>query len=499
MFSVEINEFQRKILRPCEEYEVCLNLLNKMNLSQAVSSPLFDKVSDLSQELGTSVYVIGGFVRDHLLSRENKQDIDFVTEGDGIELAKALAERLQGKPKVSVFKRFGTAMLMYQGKQLEFVGCRKESYSKNSRKPHVERGSLEDDQNRRDFTINAMAISLVPENYGELLDPFDGIEDLEQKILRTPLAPSQTYSDDPLRMFRAIRFACQLDFDVEKESFEAIKENLHRIPVLSAERISEELHKIMKSEKPSKGFRLLDESGILEGILPELHNLHGIDEREGHLHKDNFYHTLEVLDNISQKTDQLWLRWAALLHDIGKARTKSFDAKQGWTFHMHEFIGAKMVKPLFRRLKLPLGEPLSYVQKMVRLSSRPIALVAEEASDSAVRRLLFDAGNDFEDLMKLCKADITTKNPKRKKRYIGNFEKVERKAELLEEKDRVRNFQPPIDGDFIMKTFDLKPCREVGEIKNRIKEAILDGNIENDFEQAKSFMFSIAEELKITK
>lgn len=469
-----------------------------MNLEKALSHKAFELVRDSAQELEREAYVVGGFVRDYLLERAQKQDFDFVTVGSGIELAERVHSKAKGASKLSVFKRFGTAAFKWQGVELEFVGARKESYSKDSRKPFVEDGSLDDDQKRRDFTINALAISLSPDNYGELIDPFNGIQDLEDKIIRTPLDPDVTYSDDPLRMMRAIRFAAQLNFKIEKQSFDSIKENAERINIVSKERVMDEFQKIMMTDKPSVGLKLLSDVGLMDYILPELVALKGIEEVEGQRHKDNFYHTLEVVDNIAPFTDNLWLRWAALLHDIGKAPTKRYDKRVGWTFHSHEFVGSKMAYKLFRRQKLPLGAPLKYVQKIVRLSSRPIALIDENVTDSALRRLLFDAGDDFDDLIELCKADITTKNARKQKRFKENFILVEEKIKEVEERDKVRNFQPPISGEEIMETFDLKPCKEVGEIKNAIKEAILDGEIENNYESALKYMFELGNKLYLT-
>lgn len=402
---------------------------------------------------------------------------------------------LAGNNQIQVFKTYGTAMIKWQNMQLEFVGARKESYSAESRNPMVENGSLEDDQNRRDFTINALALRLNSNTFGMLLDPFDGIQDLEKKCIRTPLNPDITYSDDPLRMLRAIRFATQLDFSIEKNSFEAILRNNKRVDILSKERIVEELHKILSCPKPSVGLLLLDSANILERILPELTALKGIEEMEGQRHKDNFYHTFEVVDNICAYTDNVWLRWAALLHDIGKASTKRFDPKNGWTFHAHEFVGAKMVYKLFKRLRMPLNEKMKYVQKLVYMSSRPIVIAQEEVTDAAVRRLIFDAGDVLEDLLKLCKADITTKNPKRFARYHNNFEIVADKIEEVEARDHVRNFQPPVSGEEIMRIFALKPCREVGDIKDAIKEAILEGQIPNEYEAAYAFMLTKAKSM----
>ncbi len=465
------------------------------NYSKALHHKIFSIISEAADELSVDAYVIGGFVRDHILERGEPTDIDIVAVGSGIALAKKVAEKLPEKTQVKVFKNFGTAMLKTDGKEIEFVGARKESYRQDSRKPIVEDGSLEDDQNRRDFTINALAIKLNKEEFGELLDPFNGYEDLQKKIIRTPLDPDITYSDDPLRMYRAIRFATQLNFMIEKESLKAISQNKDRIRIISKERIVDELNKILLSDKPSKGFALLYKTGLLEKILPELTALQGIDEVEGQTHKDNFWHTLEVVDNISENTDDLWLRWAALLHDIGKAPTKKFHKKIGWTFHGHEFVGAKMVFKLFKRLRLPLNEKMKFVQKMVLLSSRPIAIVDENVTDSAVRRLIFDAGENIEDLMILCEADITTKNPKRYKKYHKNFQVVRQKIQEVEERDHVRNFQPPVSGEEIMKTFNIQPSREVGLIKDAIKEAILEGDIPNEYEPARDFMLRKGKDL----
>ncbi len=466
------------------------------NFNQNKNIQLFETISSIAHQNQQSVYVVGGYVRDILMNRKVPTDIDFVTEGNGIQLAQSIGKAL-GNIKVSVFKRYGTAMLHYKGLDLEFVGARKESYSEDSRKPSVEEGTLEDDQKRRDFTINAMAISLNQENFGELIDPFNGVEDLENKILRTPLEPHQTYSDDPLRMMRAIRFASTLHFKIEEKSLNAIRSEVERIKIVSMERIMVEMNKIMLSSKPSKGFSLMENTGLLEKIIPELTALKGIEEIEGQRHKDNFWHTLEVVDNISKHTDKLWLRWSALMHDIGKAPTKKFVEGTGWTFHAHEFLGAKMVKKIFKRLKLPLGADMKYVQKMVKLSSRPIALISDDASDSALRRLLFDAGEDLEDLFTLCKADITTKNASKQKKFKKNFEYVAQKIKEVEEKDQVRNFQPPISGEEIMQLFNLKPSREIGILKEKVKEAILEGDIENNHEQAKAFVIEEAKKLGI--
>ncbi|PTX42361.1 tRNA nucleotidyltransferase (CCA-adding enzyme) [Christiangramia gaetbulicola] len=468
------------------------------NYSKALHHKIFNVISEAADELSVDAYVIGGFVRDHILDRGDHKDIDIVSIGSGIELAKKVAEKLPNKPKVQVFKNFGTAMLRDGDMEIEFVGARKESYRKDSRKPIVEDGTLEDDQNRRDFTINALALKLNKDGFGDLLDPFNGYEDLNNRIIRTPLDPDITYSDDPLRMYRAIRFATQLNFIIEAESLNAIERNKERIKIISKERILDELNKIMLSDKPSKGFALLYKTGLLKKILPELTALQGIDEVEGQTHKDNFWHTLEVVDNISKNTDDLWLRWAALLHDIGKAPTKKFHKKIGWTFHGHEFVGAKMVFKLFKRLRLPLNEKMKFVQKMVLMSSRPIVIADDSVTDSAVRRLIFDAGDHIEDLMTLCEADITTKNPKRFKKYHNNFKLVRKKIEEVEERDHVRNFQPPVSGEEIMETFGIKPSREVGQIKDAIKEAILEGDIPNEYEPARDFMIEKGEKLGLT-
>lgn len=459
-----------------------------MNYKQALQNPIFKIISQASKNLNLDSYVIGGFVRDFILKRGNAKDIDVVAIGSGIALAKEVSNLLPNKPKVQVFKTYGTAMLRYDDIEIEFVGARKESYNEDSRNPVVENGSLEDDQNRRDFTINALALNLSEDNFGDLLDPFNGIKDLENKIIRTPLNPDITYSDDPLRMMRAIRFATQLDFKIENQSLKAITRNNKRIKIITNERIVVELNKILESPTPSIGFLLLEKTGLLQIILPELTALKGIDEKEGQRHKDNFYHTLEVVDNIAKHTENVWLRWAALLHDIGKAPTKKFSKKVGWTFHGHEFEGSKMVYHLFKRLKMPLNDKMKYVQKLVFMSSRPIVLAQDIVTDSAVRRLLFDAGDYVDDLMTLCEADITTKNPKKFKKYHNNFKIVREKLVEVEEKDSVRNFQPPVSGEEIMETFNLKPSREVGVIKEAIKEAILEGDIPNDHEAAFNLM-----------
>ena len=460
----------------------------KTHYPEAIQENVFRTLSQAAEELELPAYVIGGYVRDFFLKRGQKKDIDVVTVGSGITLARKVEELLPHSTKVSIFKNYGTAMVKTDDLELEFVGARKESYDRGSRNPVVEDGTLEDDQNRRDFTINAMAFSLNRKNYGALLDPFNGMSDLEDKIIRTPLDPDITYSDDPLRMLRAIRFASQLGFRIESESFESIKRNAHRLEIISKERIVTEINKIMMCKEPSLGFILLEKTGLLRLIMPELISLKGIEEVEGQKHKDNFYHTLEVVDNISRNTEDLWLRWAALLHDIGKAPTKRFSKKVGWTFHGHEFKGSKMVFHLFKRLKMPLNDKMKFVQQMVRMSSRPIAVIDESATDSAVRRLVHDAGEHIEDLMTLCEADITTKNPRRFKQYHSNFQQVRDKIVEVEERDHVRNFQPPVTGEEIMIAFDLKPCKEIGMIKTAIKDSILDGVIPNEHDAAYTFM-----------
>ena len=463
------------------------------NYSQYLKHPVFKVASEIVTEMNLEAYVIGGYVRDLILERTSK-DIDIVVIGNGLDLAKAIAAKLRVK-KVTTFESFGTAHFVYKDIDVEFVGARKESYRNDSRKPMVEDGSLSDDQNRRDFTINAMALSLHKDNFGELIDPFNGVEDLKNKIIRTPLEPSQTYSDDPLRMMRAIRFATQLEFTIEKSSREALRINAERLSIISQERIIDELNKIILSKEPSRGFKLLYSSQILHQFFPEMINLYGIETKNGKSHKDNFFHTLEVLDNISPNTENLWLRWAAILHDIAKPPTKRFDKKVGWTFHGHEDLGAKMVPKIFKRMKLPMDAKMKYVQKLVRLHLRPIALVKGFVTDSAIRRLLFEAGDDIDDLMTLCNADITSKNDFKVKKYKKNFELVEERLRLVEEQDQIRNFQPPVTGQLIMETFGLSPSYEVGEIKAQIKEAILEGEIKNEEEMAIEFMMKVAKKM----
>lgn len=466
-----------------------------MNFSNKLTHPVFKVCSLVCQEENIQAYVIGGFVRDLILGRPSK-DIDIVVIGSGLDLAKKCADKLRVK-KVTLFKTYGTAQFKYKDLEVEFVGARKESYAADSRNPQVEAGSLEDDQNRRDFTINALALSLHPDTFGELIDPFGGIDDLENEIIRTPLEPSQTYSDDPLRMLRAIRFASQLDFKIESSSFEAIFKNAPRLEIITQERITEELNKIILSKKPSRGFGLLYDTKLLHQFFPEMVALAGVETMNGKTHKDNFYHTLEVLDNISENTDNLWLRWAAILHDIAKPPTKRFDAKVGWTFHGHEDLGARITPKIFKHLKLPLDHKMKYVQKLVRLHLRPISLVKGNVTDSAIRRLLFEAGDDIEDLMTLCNADITSKNEFKVKKYRKNFELVSQKLKDVEAKDHVRNFQPPITGDVIMRELGLGPTAEIGQIKAKIKEAILEGEIENDFDAAFAYMLKTAEEMNL--
>lgn len=474
-------------------------MMTQIHFQDAIKHDIFNHISKAADELQLETYVIGGFVRDYFLNRQQVKDIDIVCVGSGIKLAEQVAEDLGiRRNQVKVFKRFGTAMLRYQNIEIEFVGARKESYAKDSRNPDVEPGNLEDDQNRRDFTINALALQLNSEHFGELLDPFEGIQDLKDKIIKTPLEPELTFSDDPLRMMRAVRFSSQLQFKIEDNTFGAIKQQSHRLKIVSPERIIDDFNKIMMTPKPSFGLKLLLKTNLLNKFLPELTALQGVDEKDGQTHKENFWHTLEVVDNISKETNNLWLRWAALLHDIGKAPTKRFDKKIGWTFHGHEFKGSKMVYQLFKRLKMPLNDKMKYVQKLVFMSSRPIAVVDAHATDSAVRRLIVDAQDDLEDLMTLCEADITTKNPRRFQAYHNNFKKVRQKIKDVEKRDHLRNFQPPISGEEIMKTFNLKPSREIGIIKSAIKEAILDGDIPNEKKAAHEFMIKKGKELGLS-
>ena len=467
-------------------------------LKQYFKDNIFKQISATADELGLECYVVGGYVRDIFLQRPS-QDIDVVVVGSGIAMAQALGKRLGRGAHVSVFKNFGTAQVKYHDREVEFVGARKESYSHDSRKPVVENGTLEDDQNRRDFTINALAVCLNASRYGELVDPFDGLNDLKERTIRTPLDPDVTFSDDPLRMMRCVRFATQLNFYIDDETFEALERNRERIRIISKERIADELNKIILSPVPSKGFIELDRCGLLALIFPELAALQGVETRNGKGHKDNFYHTLEVLDNISKSTDNLWLRWAALLHDIAKPLTKRWEPKTGWTFHNHNFIGAKMVPDIFRKMKLPMNEKMKYVQKLVGLHMRPIVIADEEVTDSAVRRLLFEAGDDIDDLMTLCEADITSKNRERKERFLNNFQLVRCKLKDLEERDRIRNFQPPVSGEEIMQTFGLQPCSQVGSLKSAIKDAILDGVIPNEHDAAWAFMLQRAEKMGLKR
>lgn len=455
---------------------------------------IFELVRQCGEELGCQVYIVGGYVRDRILARPSK-DLDIVCIGSGIALAEQLATKLKPIPRIAVYRRFGTAMIKHKNLEIEFVGARKESYNMDSRKPSVEEGSLDDDQKRRDFTINALAVSLNSENFGEILDPFHGLYDIERKIIKTPLEPGKTFSDDPLRMMRGIRFATQLGFTIEPETLDAISKYRYRIGIVSNERITIELEKILGSYQPSVGFKLLFDTGLLHLILPEMTKLHGVEVRDGIGHKDNFYHTLEVVDNICRETENIWLRWAALFHDIAKPPTKRFDKKAGWTFHGHEVVGANMVPRIFKRLRLPLDYKMKYVQKLVRLHLRPISLTKENITDSAIRRLLFDAGEDIDDLMTLCSADITSKNPNRVNRYKSNYELVKEKLLQIEEKDRIRNWQPPISGEVIMTTFGIGPSRDVGVIKDAIREAILDGKINNKYEEAYNMMLSEAKKI----
>ena len=464
-------------------------ILNSLN------HDIFKIISDSADELGLESFIVGGFVRDLILNRSVKKDIDIMCVGSGIDLAKAVQKKINPKSKINIFKRYGTAMINHGDYQIEFVGSRKESYSEDTRNPSVESGNFMDDMLRRDFTINTLAIILNADKFGELVDTFGGIKDLEKKIIITPSEPNKTFSDDPLRMLRAVRFACQLNFNIDQITIDSITENSHRLTILSPERISDEINKILLCDNPSIGFKSLEKMNLLQYIIPELIDLKGVEEVEGQTHKDNFYHTLEVVDNISKNTSNLWLRWAALLHDIGKAPTKKFDKKIGWTFHGHEYVGSKMVKNIFKRLNLPLNETLKYVQKIVMMSSRPIVIAEDIATDSAVRRLIYDAGNSIEDLLTLCEADITTKNIKKSVKYQNNFKIVRKKITDLEERDSIRNFQPPITGEIIMEHYKIKPCKEIGIIKEKIKNAILDGEIQNEYDQAFELMIKIGDSI----
>ena len=455
---------------------------------------IFELLQLSAQDIGVDAYIVGGYVRDRILSRKSK-DIDVVCVGDGIELARQLATKLRPIPRLVVYSRFGTAMLKHKDLEIEFVGARKESYSKDSRKPSVEKGNLSDDQNRRDLTINALAVSLQQKNFGEIIDPFNGLRDLTDKVIRTPLEPGATFSDDPLRMMRAIRFATQLDFKIDNTTLLGIQANKYRISIISKERITTEMTKILASEKPSIGFKLLFETGLLELVFPEMHALHGVEIRKGKGHKDNLWHTLEVVDNICKHTDNIWLRWAAVLHDIAKPPTKRFADGVGWTFHGHEMLGSIMVPKIFKKMRLPLDTKMKYVQKLVKLHLRPICLSREEITDSAIRRLVFDAGDDIDDLMTLCRADITSKNDYKVKKYLENYDLVAQKIQEVEEKDRIRNWEPPISGELIMETFNISPSKVVGDIKMAIREAILDGEIPNDYDAAYGFMLEQAKGL----
>ena len=471
-----------------------------MNYNKSLDKPIFSIISEVADKLNYPTYVVGGWVRDLLLKRKRKiTDIDFVCIGSGITLAEKISKKLGDKAILKVFKNFGTAMISFAGENYEFVGARKESYRRDSRKPIIEDGTLEDDQNRRDFTINAMAIQLNNKYYGKFLDPFDGIKDLERKIIKTPLNPDQTFSDDPLRMMRAIRFANQLNFEIDINTLQAIKKNANRLEIISQERITDELNKIILTNKPSIGFKILEENNLLKEFFIEMCNLKGIEKINNHSHKDNFYHTLEVLDNISIHTDDLWLRWAAILHDIAKPQTKKYEEGNGWTFHAHEFIGSKMVKGIFKKLKLPLNHKMEFVKKLVALHLRPIVLAQDIVTDSAIRRLLFDAGDDIDKLMTLCDADITSKNPNKVKKYLANFQLVREKLKEVEEKDRIRNFQPPINGTQIMELFNINSGKDIGLLKSIIKNAILDGIVKNNKKDALGFLFKKAKELNINK
>ena len=472
--------------------------LTQDELKQHFSAPVFRPITEVADQLGLECYVVGGYVRDLFLERPSK-DIDVVVVGSGIRMAEALAERLGRGAHVAVFRNFGTAQLKWRGTEVEFVGARKESYTHDSRKPIVEDGTLEDDQNRRDFTINALAVCLNQARLGELVDPFGGLEDLKEKTIRTPLDPDVTFSDDPLRMMRAIRFATQLKFYIDDDTFASLTRMAGRIAIISRERIADELNKIILSPQPSRGLVDLERSGLLELIFPELAALRGVETKCGRAHKDNFYHTLEVVDNVARTSSDLWLRWAALLHDIGKPATKRWEPRVGWTFHNHNYVGEKMVPAIFRKMKLPMNEKMKYVQKLVGLHMRPIVIADEEVTDSAVRRLLFEAGDDIDDLMTLCEADITSKNSERKRRFLANYQLVRQKLKDLEERDRIRNFQPPVDGEEIMRTFHLPPCAQVGQLKSAIKDAILDGVIPNDHDAAYAYMMQKAKEMGISE
>lgn len=474
-----------------------MKILTREEIVEALDSSLFHKLTLTADELGLECYLVGGYVRDLFLQRPTN-DIDVVVVGSGIAMAEAFAKRLGRGAHLSVFRNFGTAQVKWHNHEVEFVGARKESYTHDSRKPVVEDGTLEDDQNRRDFTINAMAVCLNADRLGELVDPFDGIRDLQDGIIATPLDPDITFSDDPLRMMRCVRFATQLKFLIEDETFDALERNRERIAIISAERIIVELNKIIMSQTPSRGFIDLQRCGLLDLILPEVSRLDCVETRNGKSHKNNFYHTLEVLDSVAAKSDKLYLRWAALLHDIGKPRSKRWEPAVGWTFHNHNYLGEKMVKPLFRRLKLPLDERMKYVEKLVGLHMRPIAIADDEVTDSAVRRLLFEAGDDIDDLMLLCEADITSKNEQRKKNFLNNFKTVRRKLVDIEEKDRIRNFQPPVDGAEIMRLFNLSPCQQVGALKSALKDAILDGKVPNEHEPALAFVIERARNMGLT-
>ena len=475
-----------------------LNISGNSYIDFLKPSIIFKTISKIADQIGQPVFVIGGFVRDHILKRETK-DIDIVTLGSGIDLANKVSKELNSSP-VKIFKNFGTAMILVNDIEIQFVGARKESYRNDSRNPIVENGTIKEDQNRRDFTVNALAISLNKKSYGEFIDPFNGLIDLKNKVLKTPLNPDITFSDDPLRMMRAIRFCSQLDFKIEDKTLAAIIKNIERIKIVAQERITEEINKIILSDQPSIGFKLLEKTGLLKIIFPEFQLLKGVEIKDGKGHKDNFYHTLQVLDNLLPfSKNNLWLRWSAILHDIAKPNTKRFSSKQGWTFHGHEDKGARMVPSIFRKLKLPLDDKMKYVQKLVLLHLRPISLTNDSITDSALRRLLFDAGDDLDDLMNLCRSDITSKNKEKKIKYLKRFETVKEKLVDLEDRDKIKNWQPPIDGKEIMSTFKLKPCKEVGLLKDFIKNAILDGEIKNDYQEAKKFMLIKAKELGINE